>query len=92
MILLCSSVMYFVLYPVVLVCECWILFRIMDEVSSISKIIIGIITLGYSIGISLHISVDVVALADLFIVKPGHLVRRPTYRTWIPVSDGSLGL
>jgi hypothetical protein len=92
LILHCRAVMYFLLYPVLVGCECCILFRVMGEVSVISKIILGVIAMAYSIGIFRIVGLmTLVAMADIFIVKPRHLFIRQSYRAWVPVSDGSLG-
>jgi hypothetical protein len=81
----------YVLFPVGVVCECWIFGRISSEISLFSKIAIAIMVVIYVFGMSLRKSpVTVVAFVDVFVVKTRNLITHPSLRAWIPVSDGSL--
>jgi hypothetical protein len=90
-ILTIRVVSYYVLFPLGVVCECWIFYRISSEISLFSKIAIAIMMVIYVFGMPLRkSSVTVVTCVDVFVVKTRDLITDPNLRAWIPVSDGSL--
>jgi hypothetical protein len=79
---------YYILFPLGVLCECWILLRTMAELSLLSRSLIAILALAHFIGKILIILV-VVAGVDIFVVDFGNIFVSPTVRAWIPVADGS---
>lgn len=83
--------MYYALYPLGVICECWTFGRIVGEVGMLSKLAIAILLMLHLSGMILGDEVTVVAGMDLFVVKWKNIFTEPRYRAWIPVDGGSQG-